>query len=74
MFPVKRTLQIWEIKNCVARLEANVELHLENWKRLSYVKENLDVEMMFGQLFGSLCFDFHRPGSATPLQYSYQRV
>ena len=29
---------------------------------------------MFGQLFGSLCFDFHKPGSATPLQFSYQRV
>ena len=27
---------------------------------------------MFGQLFGSLCVDFHRPGLATPLQYSYQ--
>ena len=34
-------------------------------KRLSNVKKSC-VKVMFGQLFGSLCFDFHKPGLALP--------
>ena len=43
------------------------------WNRGVTREGKLDVEIMCGQLFGSLCFDFHRHGLATLVQYSKKK-